>query len=129
MNGKAKNASDKDKIAPSPFIDIVNTRLAIINKINIKKAIILLSLLAARGLSLVLETSLSISLSQRSFATHPNPLTNKPPKAIFIIREKFCWPLLANHKLHPAGINRINLPEGLFQRNICRIDIKLSFVL
>ena len=86
-------------------------------------------LLDANGLSLVLITFLSISLSHISFAIHPNPLTNNPPNMIFRIIDKFGLPLGVNHKLHPAGINKISLPEGLFQRKISMIGLifKSSF--
>ncbi len=73
----------------------------------------------AKGLPLVRLTWESISLSQRSFAMQPKPLTNNPPAIINPTRLPLGGADGANHNDQPAGISRISLPLGLFQRSSC----------
>ena len=69
---------------------------------------------AARGLFCVRKTCLSIFLSHKSLATHPAPLTNRPPASIFKIKEIDGGEEGASHRDQPAGMSKINLPLGLF---------------
>ena len=84
MKGKAKKAKSNARYLPSSGRDSVIRKLKNINKNNKQKATLKVILFDARGLFLVLKTFLSMFLSHISFAMHPNPLTNKPPKIIFI---------------------------------------------
>ena len=71
----------------------------------------------ANGRFLVRATCLSIRLSQRSLAIQPAPLVNKPPAIISktILIEGGALGVI--HSDHPAGINKISLPLGLFHRS------------
>ena len=111
------NESDR----PFSGNDKVRIKLEIIKKITSIYAILRLILFDARGRFFVLKTLLSISLSQMSFAIHPKPLTNNPPAKIFKTRDKLGLTEGVSHKLHPAGINRINLPDGLFHLKSSKI--------
>ena len=68
----------------------------------------------AKGLSFVLVTFLSNLRSQMSFAIHPAPLTNNPPKIISPKINREGGAVGVNQRAHPAGIRSINLPLGLF---------------
>ena len=68
----------------------------------------------ANGRSFVLFTFLSNCLSQISFAIHPAPLTNNPPKITNPKINMDGGAEGANQRDQPAGIRSINLPLGLF---------------
>ena len=88
-------------------------------------AVGIFTLRLASGRCLVRVTFASIFLSQRSFAIQPEPLTSKPPKAISATRFPLGGPEGASHKVHPAGISKMSLPLGLFQRSRFMNPIRL----
>ena len=71
----------------------------------------------ASGRFLVRATCLSIRLSHRSLAIQPAPLVNKPPAIMSEISLIEGGALGVNHSDHPAGINKMSLPLGLFHRS------------
>ena len=68
----------------------------------------------ANGRFLVLSTSLSNSLSHKSLATHPAPLTQVPPTRIVTKRGILGPNEGVSQSVQQAGIKRISRPLGLF---------------
>ncbi len=81
------------------------------------KAVEIRTVLRAKGRLFVRVTCLSIFLSHRSLAIQPAPLTHKPPAIINNTRLNGGGALGVIHSDQPAGINKISLPLGLFQRS------------
>ena len=84
--------------------------------INRIKAVIRFTFPEVSGRVFVRWTFLSIFMSQRSLIMHPAPLVKMAPATIKLTRFFEGGAEGVSHRDHPAGINKMSLPLGLFQR-------------
>ena len=117
MTGKASKDIAKQRflLEEGRYITIRKLRSSIIKRRT--KAVEICIVPRAKGRCRVRVTCLSMRLSHRSLAIQPAALTNNPPKIINNMRPPEGGALGAIQSDHPAGINKMRRPLGLFQRS------------
>ena len=116
MIGKASKAIAKQRVLLEEGRDITIRKLRSSIIKSRTKAVEIFIVPRAKGRFCVRVTCVSMRLSHRSLAIQPAALTNNPPKMINNMRPPEGGALGAIQSDHPAGINKIRRPLGLFQR-------------